>query len=387
MPCSRLSGFHALSTPQRLAVLAREGWLLAGEETLLLSGASESQLETVSENVLGSIRLPRGIVTNVVLNGVDVLLPFATEEPSIVAACSKAALLAREGGGVFSRGRRRIALAQLLVRARRRESNESVDCQRLLASVSSKAQQTHPRWAAAGGRLLQITLESVAPGESLAAFTVKFDPCDSMGANLADSIASLLGSTVNSADFEVLTPIVSNHPVTPHLEAYVRIPVSSLGWRETPGSVVAERIHVLSAWAAQDPLRCTTHNKGVMNGIEALLTATYQDTRAASAALYAAAHESHTPQPLVRWTTLDGMLEGRFQGTIPCGIVGGTAPHMPETATLWRWMNVRTALDLEAAAASAGLLQNLGALRALATEGIETGHLRLHARKHGNAAS
>lgn len=381
MPDSRLPGFHKRSPSDRLETLVEKGWLTPEELPLLERPKSVSGLDRVSECVIGPLTLPRSVVTNVRIDHHDVLLPFSTEEPSIVAACSKAAKLARETGGVTATRRLRMARAQVLVQEITPERRPELEPLQRQLALQAKAK--HPRWAAAGGDVHGIVMRPL-PGpaaSNLLSLDITFNPADSMGANLADSLASLLAAFVCQDWARVLTSIVSNHPVEPHLQAFVRVPVQTLTWDSLPGIDVASRIQELSQWAEADPYRCVTHNKGVLNGIEALLLATYQDVRAAASALLGV--PCATPRPLVTWR-VDGLhLCGRFEGTIPCGIAGGTAPSMPEIQLLWRWMRITSSLDLEVAAAAAGLLQNLGALVALATEGIEAGHLRLHARKHG----
>lgn len=380
MPSSRLPGFHQLSPSARLDTLVEAGWLGREEATTLATALPVARLNCISESVVGPLTLPRSIVTNVRIENQDVLLPFATEEPSIVAACSKAGRLTRDSGGVKAIRRTRLALAQVLVEERTPKLRPHPDA--LRQRVADQAIIKHPRWAAAGGQVLSVELRAlpVLEGPALCALDLTFNPGDSMGANLADSLASLLAADLPPDWANVLTSIVSNHPVDPPLEAHVQVPLEQLAWKRLSGREVGTRIQLLSTWAQLDPKRCVTHNKGVLNGIEALLLATYQDTRASASALLSAGQAG--PRPLVQWELGGDSLAGRFVGTIPCGIVGGTAPTMPETAILWRWMRVGSALDLEVAAASAGLLQNLGALLALATEGIEAGHLRLHARKH-----
>ncbi len=381
MPTSRLPAFHAKDMNSRIQALMDAGWLTPDQQDLLRSRTPQTLLDRVSENRVGTLALPLSLVTNTILEGRDVLLPFATEEPSIVASCSKAALLTRPTGGVVATRRRRLALGQVLIR--RVDDARLPDFNALLRWLQDSAAHKHPRWTSAGGRVVDLTVQALPNVDpTLTVLNIRFDPADSMGANLADSLAAMLASQIDPCWALPLTAIVSNAPLPPHLRISARVPLESLKWASLSGAQVADRIQTLTQWAASDPQRCVTHNKGILNGIDALLTATYQDTRAANAALYHAAWQDGTLRPLAVWSVQNEFLVGELEATIPCGIAGGTAPHVSTTPLLNQWMNVTTAHDLEVAAAAAGLLQNLGALLALATEGIESGHLRLHARKH-----
>jgi len=205
-------------------------------------------------------------------------------------------------------------------------------------------------------------------------------PGDAMGANLAIAVgeefkahfASILEATW-------MAPIVTNEPFGTATTAHARIPFLHLAGAGLDGALVASRIAMLSQWAMEDPHRRVTHQKGVLNGICAVFGTLSQDTRALSVALMADCAQRH--HPCVTWTCQDGELRGEFQGPVPCGTVGGTGPYRPETKLFLRWMAVATAGQLAEVAASVGLLSNLAALRAIATDSLYAGHMNLHQRK------
>ncbi len=392
MPSSRLEGLHKLTPRERLRLLVNMGWIPAqwageaGGEAGLLHHVSLQHLDLISENVVGVHSAPLSIVPNLVLNGRELLIPFCTEEPSVVAACSKAALLTRGSGGVTVTAYPRRALAQLLVRAP--EGFVGLpgpsDLEQLRVSLATVAAKEHPRWDAAGGRVVALSARELNNmGSPFASLDILFDPGDAMGANLAAQLADLLAGLLNASSWTPICPIVSNHPTSRSFCASVRIAEAHLESPGVPGNAVANRIVDLSRWASCDPVRCTTHNKGVLNGVEALMRALNQDTRAVAASLFSWTLRNGHQQPLVEWHWEEGTLIGSFAASIPCGSVGGTGAFMPLTPLLHTMGGIRSAGDMEALAAAAGLLQNLGALLALATDGILAGHMKLHARKHG----
>jgi hydroxymethylglutaryl-CoA reductase len=378
---SRLPGFHTLSRPDRLARLVARGWLVADELPLFTDSADLARLERVSENVLGSLATPLSLVTNVVVNGRPRLVPMAVEEPSVVAACSNAALLAAGAGGVVAtRGERQLR-GQVLVAY----PGPGADMNRALALMErdfvAGANARHPRLAAAGGGLSHITYRPLADGdEPLGVFDLHCHPGDAMGANAVNDMAEQFAALLRERQVgQVQGAIVSNHSPGSRCRATVRIPPELLGPTPDQGIVVARRMATLSRWAQLDRYRRATHIKGILNGMQAVATALYQDTRALVSTLWSDLAPDETG---AIWTFDGEVLAGTLAVPVVCGVVGGTGPVMPTTPLLLRWLGVTEAGDLEEVLAAVGLLQNLAALRAIATDGIQRGHMQLHARKH-----
>jgi hydroxymethylglutaryl-CoA reductase len=197
-----------------------------------------------------------------------------------------------------------------------------------------------------------------------------------MGANLANDAAEVLASLLRQQGIDVLGAIVTNFPVAGATTATVRIPVDSLPADSfSDRSDLADRVALLSEWAGWDPLRRATHNKGILNGIIGVWAALYQDTRALDASLLASG------RPLATWSRRGDLLVGEFGGTLPCGLRGGTSVHAATTGAFLEMMRVGRSEELAQVGAAVGLLQNLAALLAIATEGIAAGHMRLHRRK------
>ncbi len=385
-PSSHLPGFYRLSREQRVRLLVEKGWLEPREADVFFpkeQNAPTSEwlfLDRCSENVLGRLALPLGIVTHMVVNGQDRLVPMATEEPSVVAACCRAARVVRGAGGVTAQAGDRQAEAQVMLRTTQAEGEvrEWVRAHERAFIMATK--KAHPRLTKAGGGVHSLSVET-PPGlpESLVVL-IRCHCADAMGANLVMSVGERLRQWLkNGLEPHWSCAIVTNEPAGRVATARVQCPVEHLATDQDTGEQVAERIAFLSAWAHADAKRGITHNKGILNGVTALFTALYQDTRAPVVAL--SVWGSSPATPWTSWKVQEGVLEGRFQGPLPCGTAGGTGPHGSCTALFHRWMRVTRATDLEEVAAGVALLQNMGALRAMATRGVYRGHIGLHMRK------
>ncbi|MBM4355240.1 MAG: hypothetical protein FJ109_15890 [Deltaproteobacteria bacterium] len=382
MNSSRYPGFHRLSPEARLDRLVSDGWLEAPQAEALRREL-EPLLDRFSENVVSGIRLPVGLVVNLVVNGRASVVPLATEEPSVVAACCKAAAVTSGAGGVQAlSGERRIG-AQVLFRTPLAPAEVQARLDELLPAFLRAVGARHPRLAAAGGGVQAVTFEPFngrCPGAG--AFLLLLDPADAMGANLATEIAEHFARVLEQhMPGEGLGGIVTNYPLGRPATATVRLPHECLAAEGRDGRCVCERVEALSRWAAIDEKRAVTHNKGIQNGIAGVLAALYQDWRAASAALDAHACRQGRISPLATWELTPDCLVGRFEGPIVCGMAGGTGPYRPTTEPFLKMMRVGSAGELEEMVAAVGLLQNLGALLAIATTGIMPSHRKLHERK------
>ncbi|HMK07577.1 MAG TPA: hydroxymethylglutaryl-CoA reductase, degradative [Anaerolineales bacterium] len=392
MSVSRLPGFYDLSRSDRLAALAQAAGL-DGETTAALSGEaglSPDQADHMIENVVGVYGLPLGVAANFIVNGREVLVPMVIEEPSVVAGASFMARLARAGGGFHAETTSPEMIAQLQVldvpdpeRARR-------DLIAAKAAILAAADEVDPilRQLGGGARDLEVRLlPQTAVGPMLIVHLI-YDTRDAMGANAANTAAERLAPRLESiTGGRVHLRILSNLADRRLARASCRIPAASLAFGDFSGERVRDGIVEAWAFAEADPYRAATHNKGIMNGVDAVVIATGNDWRAIEAGAHAYAARSGRYTSLSRWTVgQDGALEGHLEMPMAVGSVGGATRVHPAARACLRLLGVQSARELAEIVVSVGLAQNLAALRALATEGIQRGHMGLHARQVAIAA-
>ena len=387
MKSSRFPGFHSLTSKARLALLEEHGWLSPGDRQVLEAAVPElGTLDGVSENVVGGISLPVGLVTNVVVNDAARIVPMATEEPSVVAACSKSARLFSEHGGITAEAGDRTMCSHLLYRTDLNEEEVGRIVLQHKEAFAKASDARHQGVADAGGGVrdvLYYTIPGEMPGHG--GFLLQCGVGDCMGANYVNDVAEHFREFIRPlVAGEPLAAIVTNVPTGRLASAEATLPIEALAWGGLSGEEVASRLHTLSAWALADPFRTYTPNKGILNGICGVLQALYQDTRAQAAAFFAPSlveEEDFVDLPRALWIKDNNVLKARLEAPIVCGTVGGTGPVFPTSAVFHRLMKVGSATDLEEVVAAVGLLQNFGAMLAIATEGIQQGHMRLHGRK------
>jgi hydroxymethylglutaryl-CoA reductase len=381
---SRLSGFYKLSLADRAAVVAELAELTADEEAILLGeGLSPAQADQMIENVVGIHTLPLGIAVNFLINGRDYLIPMAVEEPSVVAGASFAARLVRDGGGFTTSSDQPVMIGQIQVLD---VADPQAACSDLLAQKSrllQLADQTDPLLVSLGGGsrdLIVRIVEDSTVGPMLVLHLL-FDCRDAMGANTVNTACEALAPAVeNVTGGRVVLRILSNLADRRLARAKCAIPADALAFESFTGQTVAKRIVEAYALAANDPYRAATHNKGIMNGIDAVAIATGQDWRALEAGAHAYAARSGRYTSLSHWSVDDRNLAGTLELPLAVGIVGGASRVHPTARVALKMLGVTTAQELAEVMAAVGLAQNLAALRALATEGIQRGHMGLHAR-------
>lgn len=389
---SRLPGFYQQSLAERLATVAAWAGLDdAGQAALQgAGGLTLAQAEHMIENVIGLYALPMGIATNFLINGVDYLIPMVVEEPSIVAGVSYAAKLARAGGGFSASADDPVMIGQLQVlgladldeaaqriwAARDRLLAEADCCDRTLVSLGG------------GARGLELRPFPQTPVGPMLVVHLLFDVRDAMGANainttcerLAPLIEEITGGRVNLR-------ILSNLADRRKASASCMVPADALGTEGMSGAQVVRGIVEAAVFAQIDPYRAATHNKGVMNGMDAVAVATGNDWRALEAGAHAwAARDGRYTSLTEWWQDEAGNLRGRIELPVAVGIVGGATRAHPVARVALKILGVRTAGELAQVMAAVGLAQNLAAIRALATEGIQRGHMSLHARQIALAA-
>ncbi len=384
--------FHQLDIKQRLARLASESGL-ADDELAALSGQAGLSLEQADhmiENVVGTYALPLGIARHFLVNGREVSVPMVIEEPSVVAGASFMARLARAGGGfsASSSPPEMIGQMQLLDIPDADAAERALEAQRgALLEAASQADPLLPE-IGGGARDLQVRRILDSPiGPFLVAHII-MDVRDAMGANTVNTALERLAPEVERiTGGRVLLRILTNLADRRLARASCSIPVETLAFGAYSGKDVRDRVIEAWAFAAADPYRAATHNKGIMNGIDAVALASGNDWRALEAGAHAYAARGGRYASLSTWSKApNGDLLGELEMPLAAGIVGGATRVHPGARAALRLMGVSSSRELAQVMVSVGLAQNLAALRALSTEGIQKGHMALHARQVATAA-
>jgi len=387
---SDLPGFYKLDLEERRRrVAALTGLDLADVAALEASGGlSSAQANQMVENALGVLGIPLGVCVNLRVDGRDWLLPMAVEEPSVIAACSNAAKMLRGGDGILASLTAPLMLGQIQlldvpdVGAARAAIHAE---ERALLALANCG---HPSLLAAGGGAVSLEvvehppMDAADPCGSMVVVHIVVDVRDAMGANAINSMCERLASRVAQlSGGRVVVRIVSNLNDRRLVTVEGHVPFSALAEKGGKGGRdLAKAIEEASVFAERDPYRAATHNKGIMNGVDAVLLAFGQDFRAVEAAAHAYAARSGRYSAMARWRVEGDALVGRMTMPIAIGTVGGVFNVHPVVQVTRKIARIETTADLAKLTAAAGLAQNLGALRALAAEGIQSGHMRLHAR-------
>ena len=382
---SRLEGFYKKSLTERGRQLADAIGLTESEQRVLVDSLATDVADRMIENVVGVYTLPLGIAANFVVNGRDRLVPMVIEEPSVVAGASFAARLARDGGGFQADTTAPEMIVQMQVLD---VENLWYGRQRLLANrerLLRQATTVDPVVVGLGGgpRDLEVRIFETSPAGPMLIVHLVYDCRDAMGANTVNTVAEALQPAVEEiTGGRVLLRILTNLADRRLARARCRIPAESLAFGEYAGERVARGIVEAYAMAAVDPYRATTHNKGIMNGVDAVVMATGNDWRAIEAGAHAYAARSGRYLPLSQWELdAQGALVGTLEMPLAVGIVGGATRVHPSAQLALKILGVESAVELAEIIAAVGLAQNLAAIRALATEGIQRGHMELHARQ------
>ncbi len=385
---SRLAGFHKLPRDQRLATLAQM-FGLTPAEVAALEGDQSLDADVANqmiENAVGVFRLPLGVGLNLTVNGRDHLVPMVVEEPSVVAAVSFAAKIVREAGGFTAEADPSWMIGQVQV-TRYGEPEQARE--KLLGAkeqLLALANSFHPSLVRRGGGAKDVEVRVLpAPegphGEPLLILHLLVDTQEAMGANLINTMAEGVAPMVEQlTGGKVYLRILSNLADRRLARASCRIPVELLADFGLPGLEIAKGIAQASRFAQADPYRAATHNKGVMNGIDAAAIATGQDWRAIEAGAHAYACRNGRYQPISSWTLEGQHLVGRIELPMALGTVGGPIKVHAGVQAALKLARIRSARELGMVLVSAGLAQNLAALRALGSVGIQQGHMALHAR-------
>jgi hydroxymethylglutaryl-CoA reductase len=376
---SRVSGLYKLPPAERLLKIKALAGLSDDEANALsAAGLGLQQADRMVENVVGLFQLPLGVAVNFQVNGKDYLVPMATEEPSVVAAASNAAKMAREGGGFKAQSTEPIMIGQIqLVNQSGGAEGRILAKRKELMDYAQSLDQTLVKF---GGGVRDLKVRRV---EDMLVVHIHVDVADAMGANAVNTMCEALAPRLEElSGGQAILKILSNFATERTAKATVRVPKDALG-----GEAVVDRMVQAYRLAAADVYRAVTHNKGVMNGVTAVVLATGNDTRAVEAGCHSFASRNGRYTSLTAWSKSDeGDLVGSIEMPVAVGLVGGATRTHPVAKAAVKMLGVRSARELGEVLASVGLAQNMAALRALAAEGIQKGHMGLHARNIAMAA-
>ncbi len=388
---SRIPGFYRLTLHERQDLIADRLQTPASALRRLLDagGLTSDIANNTVENVIGTYALPFGLALNFRVNGTDRIIPMVVEEPSVIAAASNAARLARMSGGFFASMIDTQMTGQIEIRGIENVS-ESI---RLLglarAQLLELANSAAPGLVSRGGGAKELEVRDL--GRGMLVVHIYVDCKDAMGANLVNGIAEAIGPEIariarGRLGLRILTNLCDRRRVRAECRVAIAHFADSKGASDSgpdpiaAGRQIAIAIEEASRFASIDPYRAVTHNKGIMNGVDSVVLATGNDFRAVEAAAHAWAAIGGSYRPLAQWQIGDDFLTGQLEMPLALGIVGGTLRVHPTAQWALSLLDVKSASELCEIAACVGLASNLSALRALATEGIQRGHMSLHAR-------
>ena len=382
---SRISGFHKLSREERIErVFDLTGISVEERSAFRTASAPLGEIaDHLSENVIGTMNVPIGIATNIIVDGIEVLVPMATEESSVIAAVCNGARQCRDSGGITTSKDENCMIGQIQITglsnpfAARAAVFEHQD------EIKSTCDKCDPLLVQLGGGYREIEVRVLDTNNPILVVHIIVDCRDAMGANTVNTMVEALAGKMESwTGGKVELRILSNLADRRLVRASATFPLSTIGGEDTRDGIIRA-----GNFAVADPYRATTHNKGIMNGISAVVLSTGNDTRAVEAGAHAYAARSGQYSALTRWEkNTAGDLVGTLELPMPVGIVGGATKVHPTAQMAIKIMNITTAARLASIIAAVGLIQNFSALKALATEGIQRGHMSLHANNVALAA-
>ena len=383
MTDSSIPKFFEKTLKERLGIVADFSGLSQDELKIIedaTGGISFDQADGMIENAVGTFALPLGIATNFRVNDKDYLFPMVIEEPSVIAAASKAAKIARIQGGFKAEAEQSYSIGQIQV--------VDVDVQSSIPKVIaasndilSLANSKSNTLSKMGKGVKEVSCKDIETDSGhMLIVELLIDVGDAMGANVTNTMCETVAPMIEKlTGGKTLLRILSNYSTKRMVRASAIFDKDAIG-----GENVVDNIILAYQFAENDPYRAVTHNKGVMNGVIAVATATGQDNRAIEAAAHAYAAKSGTYRSLTKWAKdANGNLIGDFELPLSVGIVGGVIQHHPIAKICTKILGISTVQELSCVIAVAGLAQNFAAMYALATEGIQKGHMKLHARKEG----
>ena len=377
---SELPGFYKLSMQERLKLLQTFAGLTEEEAKVLgnTGGLPSDIANRMIENVVGGMTLPLGMATNFLVNGKDYVVPMALEEPSVVAAASNAAKIARVKGGFKVTNTGPVMIGQIQTVGVPDPKGAAKKLAAKKKVLLAKANEQDPMLVSLGGGAKDLRVKVIKTLKGPMVIVELIVNCgDAMGANAVNTMAEAVAPLVEEiSGGRVLLRIISNLADKRLVRATAVFDKEALG-----GERVVEGIIYAYAFAEADPYRCATHNKGIMNGVIAVALACGQDTRALEAGAHSYAARSGSYKPLTTYKkNKDGDLVGTLEMPMAVGLVGGAAKVHPAAKANVKILDLKSATELAEVMGAVGLAQNFAALRALASEGIQRGHMKLHAR-------
>ena len=386
MKKSNYSGFYKLSVEERLDEVVKFANLdkddienIKNTDTLDISKA-----DNMVENVIGRFTLPMGVALNFKINDKDYIIPMVSEEASVIAAASNAAKLARSSGGFYTSNTGSIMIAQIQIVGVKDVNYTRMVIYENKEKILKICNDIDPVLVKFGGGALDIDVRVIETNfENMVILHLKVNTLDAMGANAVNTMAETVAPFIETiTGGTVYLRILSNLAIERLVRARTKIKKEELG-----GEEVVDKIILAYTFAEADPFRATTHNKGIMNGISAVVLATGNDTRAIEAGAHAYASITGNYKPLTKWEKdNNGDLVGTIELPLALGLVGGATKIHPTAKTVVKILGVKSATELGEIVASVGLAQNLAAIKALATEGIQRGHMSLHAKNIASVA-
>jgi len=396
MADSSISKFFEKTLKERLSIVANFSGLSQDELKIIgdaTGGISYDKADNMIENAIGTFSLPLGIATNFRINDKDYLIPMVIEEPSVIAAASKAAKIARIHGGFKAEAEQSHSIGQIQIVSQNAPTYKGKIEERLfvkdsmskvigasteILNLANSKSNTLPKMGKGAKEVSCRELET--DSGSMLIVELLIDVGDAMGANVTNTMCEAVAPMIEElTGGRALLRILSNYSTKRMASASAVFDKDAVG-----GENVVDNIILAFQFAENDPYRAVTHNKGVMNGTISVANATGQDSRAIEAAAHAYAAKSGAYRSLTKWTKdTNGNLVGNFELPLSVGIVGGIIQHHPIARICTKILGVSTAQELSCIMAAAGLAQNFAAMRALVTEGIQKGHMKLHARKEG----
>lgn len=343
------------------------------EETVLDAALADNLIE----NQISEFELPMGLAQNFVINGKKFLVPMVTEEPSVIAAASNGAKIAGNFQTVLSE---RLMRGQIVFYDVDQADHLMQTIEENQAGIFRAAKEAYPSIIKRGGGLRQVSSRAFE-AEGFVSVDFKVDVKDAMGANIVNAILEGVANLFRTwfPEQKILFSILSNYATESLVKVSCEIPVERLS-KGNNGQEVAEKIQATSRFSKIDPYRAATHNKGIMNGINAVVLATGNDTRAVASGIHAYASKEGSYQGLAKWDVKDGLLLGSLELPLPVATVGGAVKVLPKAQAALELLEITEAKELAQVMAAVGLAQNLAALRALVSEGIQQGHMSLQVR-------
>ncbi|MCR9259149.1 MAG: hydroxymethylglutaryl-CoA reductase, degradative [Pseudomonadaceae bacterium] len=394
LPSSRIPNFFRMPVNDRIAALHERGLLNASDVAQLVSAQHQLTVKVADkmiENVVGVFGLPMGVALNFLINNKDYVVPLVVEEPSIVAGLSGAARMARLGGGYTATASDPILIGQVQSVLNENPEQAMATLLEHKDEILALANSLHPKMVARGGGAIDIEVfhhHAEQDGRHMVVLHLLVNTCDAMGANLVNTMCEGIAGLVESlTGGQVFLRILSNLTDRAIARAKVVIPTANLEGKGYSGEQVRDGIILANDLALADPYRAATHNKGIMNGVDAVAIATGNDWRAIEAAAHAFAARSGRYKGLTRWyKNAAGALVGEIEIPMKVGTVGGSLESNPSVKINHRLLGSPNATELASIMGTIGLAQNFAALRALSTNGIQQNHMNLHARSVASSA-